>query len=85
MAEQVIDGYMRVICLDGPRKGREYYFRDNQREFGITSLVPGSAEAAFNGAPLSGYGQYIYKVIAVWGLSFAWKTYSGEFVRLAYK
>lgn len=84
MNEPVLDGYMRVITLDGPRKGREYYFKADTREFGINSPVPQDVMAAYYGE-VSGYGQYIYRVVAVWGLSPVTKTYGGLFVRLAYK
>jgi len=84
-SEPIVPGYMRVITLDGARKGREYYFREGTPEFGITSLVPGSSEAAYYGGRLSGYGQYIYKVVAIWGFSFDTKVYGGVFHRLAYR
>lgn len=84
MSERVIDGYMRVVCQDGPRKGREYYFRDGVPEFGINSPVPGDVRAVYEGGRMSGYGQYIYKVVAIWGASYWTKTYAGMFDRLAY-
>lgn len=56
-----------VVCMDGVRKGRVYHWPEGTREFQINTLVPGSAEAAFYGAPLSGYAGFIYKVYVMWG------------------
>jgi hypothetical protein len=72
---------MRVITIDGPRKHREYYFKEGTTEFGINSLVPGDVRAAYEGGRLSGYGQYIYKVYVMWGTGIM----VGMFDRLAYR
>lgn len=56
-----------IVCMDGIRKGRVYYFPASQREFQINTLVPGSAEAAFYGAPLSGYAGFVHKIYTMWG------------------
>jgi hypothetical protein len=81
VSEQVLPGYMRVITIDGPRKHREYYFKEGTTEFGINSLVPGDVRAAYEGGRLSGYGQYIYKVYVMWGTGIM----VGMFDRLAYR
>lgn len=80
MSEPLLPGYIRVITIDGPRKHREYIFKEGTIEFGITSLVPGSAWDVYNGGRVSGYGQYIYKVYMMWGTG----VYVGMFQRLAY-
>ena len=82
--EKIIPGYMRVVCLDGPRKGREYYFPEGKTEFGINSPVPGDVTAVLNGGRMSGYGQYIYNVRAIWGLSAATRNFGAFYDRLAY-
>lgn len=83
--EIIVAGYMRVVCLDGPRKGREYYFPLGKTEFGITSPVPGDARAVLEGGRVSGYGQYIYNVRAVWGMSAMTRNFGAFFERLAYQ
>lgn len=86
MPDPIAPGFMRVVCLDGPRKGREYYFKLDTTDFGITSLVPGSVQAVYyHGAAVSGYGQYIYRVVSVWGMSPWTRNYGAVFERLAHK
>lgn len=56
-----------IVCMDGPRKGRTYYFPASTQEFQLNTLVPGSAEAVYYGAPLSGYAGFIHRVYMMWG------------------
>lgn len=83
MSEQIVEGYMRVRTIDGPRKGRDYYFKLGQLEFGINTPMCGDVRHAFNGT-MSGYGQYIYKVVAFWGASQWSRVYAGVYERTAY-
>jgi hypothetical protein len=82
--EAIVPGYMRCVCLDGPRKGREYYFPLGQPEFGINTPMMGDVSKAFDGT-LSGYGQYVYKVVAIWGLSLQTRNFGAFYDRTAYK
>lgn len=72
---------VRVVCLDGIRKGREYWWPEGTTEFQINTLMPGSVVGAYHGDRLSGYGGYIYKVYRMWGMP----AYGAFFDRLAYR
>jgi len=73
--------HIRVRCLDGIRKGRDYYWPEGTTEFQINTLIPGDVWSVYNGGGVSGYGGYIYKVYRMWGMP----AYGAFFERLAYK
>lgn len=56
-----------VICIDGVRKGRIYYWPEGTREFQINTLIAGSVWTAYCTGMTSGYGGFIYKVYMMWG------------------
>lgn len=56
-----------VVLLDGIRKGRVYYADEADKTFSIMTVVPGDDRAAYAGAPLSGYGRYMYRLYTMWG------------------
>jgi hypothetical protein len=64
-------GNNRIVCLDGPREGREYFFPDSSRQFQVTAIRPGIPETAFQ--PY--YGGLIYDIVPLgfgyWGGAFA--------------
>lgn len=70
----------RVVCCDGIRKGREYWWPEGTTEFQINTLIPQDVIKAYGGET-SGYGGYIYKVYRMWGMD----AYGGFFDRLAYR
>lgn len=60
-------GNNRVICIDGPRKGREYWWPEGAKEFQISTLIAGSVWTAYCTGMTSGYGGFIYKIYTMWG------------------
>lgn len=56
-----------TILMDGVRKHLVYYADQADKTFSIMTVVPGDFRAAYGGAPLSGYGRYIYKLYTMWG------------------
>lgn len=60
-------GYFPIMCIDGPRKGRQYIWPKGTCIFQVITLRPGSVEDAYNGGRVSGYGAALYRVCSMWG------------------
>jgi hypothetical protein len=52
----------RIICIDGPKKGREYFFPEEVRQFQVNAVKPDFS--------LGGMGYFvgvIYRTYHMWG------------------